>query len=133
MSLAAPSVIAAAFAPSAAARQVLVDALATVPSLVPSTTAPVTPAAYCAWPKWTLSEYTGARLGSPADHEYDVLVLLPNAEASDTTAKADELLGQVVAALWSVAQVTTAQPASVTFDGQQSMPALQIHVIPHVC
>lgn len=133
MSLASPRVL-SELDSATAARDAICDALAMVAGLTVTRSAPVTPAPGCTWPKWALTNYTGGTLLSVASHEFDVLVLLPNSgDPGQLTSDADDLLSRVVAALWPVGVITTAQPASVVFDNNQSMPALQVRVIPHLC
>lgn len=137
MSLAAPSqALAAGYAPSRADRQAICDRLATVvladgTTLHPLMTAPRTPSAYDAWPKYAQSTYVGARLGVVGEHEFDVLVLLPDIDQESLIDAGDEVLAVTVEALWSLGRVTTAQPVQVAFDQRQSSPAIQIRVIPH--
>lgn len=136
MSLASPTVSSSPLAPSSVVRESICDALRTVvledgTTLSVSASAPQTPEAFAAWPKWAVSNYTGARLGIVASHEYDVIVLLPSPDQMTTTELGDQVLALVVGALWSLGVITVAQPAQVLFDTGQSIPALQIRVIPH--
>ncbi len=136
MSLAAPAPAAPMLAPSDTVREAICAALRTV--VLPDGTrldvsrhAPQTPSPFCAWPKWAVSTYVGARLAIVADHEYDVLVLLPSPDQATTTELGDTTLAAVVTALWPLGRITTAQPAQVLFDAGQGIPALQIRLIPH--
>lgn len=112
------------------ARQVVVDALATVPGVVTYLSKPDEPVAGAAWPRWAITEHEGARLCATADHELDVYVLLNQGYQPSTVSDGDELLDAVVTALWPVARVLRSQPTLVIFDQQRSMPALLIRVIP---
>lgn len=119
--------------PAAPARELLVAALNTVPEITAYATAPDNPVAWDAFPRWALSNYSNAgRLGSPAVHEYDVLVILPAGYEPDTVAQGDSLLDQVAEALWPIAEVRTADPVQLTFGTTSAVPALRIRVLPRI-
>lgn len=118
--------------PAPTARQVIVDALSTVEGVTAYPSAPDNPSSWDAFPRWALSTYTAGRLGSPAVHEYDALVILPAGYEPDTVAQGDSLLDQVAAALWSVAEVQTADPVQLTFGTTTAVPALRIRCVPRI-
>jgi hypothetical protein len=118
--------------PAAPARELLVVALNTVPEISAYLTAPDNPSAWDSWPRWARSDYQAGRLGSPATHEYDVLVVLPAGYEPDTVAEGDSLLDKVAEALWPVAEVQTADPIQLTFGTTSAVPALRIRVVPRI-
>lgn len=120
------------FTPAPDARARLVAALAVVEGVTAHASAPDNPAAFDAFPRWALSDFHRGRLGFVAEHNYDVLVILPAGYEPDTVNEGDSLLGRIVAALWDVADVGNADPIQLTFGNQLPMPALRIRVIPRV-
>jgi hypothetical protein len=114
------------------ARTAIVAALSEISGLNAYETAPDNPVAFDAFPRWALTTFTGGRLGSLPDHEYDVLVVLPAGYEPDTVLWGDSLLVQVASALQSVGVVRTADPIQLTFSTGTSMPALRVRVVPHL-
>jgi hypothetical protein len=119
-------------APAPTSRAVLVAALAAVDGITAHPSAPDNPAAFDAFPRWALSDYSRGRLGLPGTHQYDVLVILPAGYEPDTVAEGDSLLDRIAAALWPVALIQNADPIQLTFGNQMPMPALRIRVTPRV-
>jgi hypothetical protein len=132
MKLGNPTLTRDAFAPPAHVRDAIVAALATVPDLTAHRTAPDQPQPFDAWPRWSTSAYTGGRLDYLAVHEYDAVICLPAAYEPDTVEAGDSLLSLVVAALWPVGKVETAEPVRLTFENGSATPALRVHLIPHL-
>ncbi len=118
--------------PAKSTRDLLVAALATVEGINALQTAPDNPQPFDAFPRWALSDFTRGRLGTPAVHEYDVLVVLPAGYEPDTVAQGDSLLDLVALALWPVAEVQTADPIQLTFGTTTAVPALRIRVVPRL-
>lgn len=124
-----------AMGPATDVRDALVAALALVDTpraLNVHRTAPDQPQPWDAWPRWSTSTFTGGRLTYLAVHEYDALVCLPPSYEPDTVDAGDSLLAQVVAAVYTVGRVETAEPIRLTFDNGTSTPALRVHVVPHM-
>jgi len=133
MKLANPALAGAAvFGPPPAVRDAITAALATVDGLTAHRTTPDQPQAFDAWPRWSTSAYTGGRLNYLAVHEYDAVICLPATYEHDTVDAGDSLLSLVVAALWGLGKVETAEPIRLTFDNGTSTPALRVHLIPHL-
>jgi hypothetical protein len=109
-----------------------VAALARVDGINAHATAPDNPVAFDAFPRWALSDFHRGRLGLVAQHEYDVLVILPAGYEPDTVTQGDSLLDTVARALWDVADIQNADPIQLTFGNQSPMPALRIRVVPRV-
>jgi hypothetical protein len=121
--------------PPQAARDAIVAALGLVPGLNPRPTIPEAPGAFDAFPRWALTNYVGGRLGEglQAQHEYDVLVILPAGYEPDTVAQGDALLDQVATALATVALVRQADPIQLAApNGATGLPALRVRVVPHL-
>lgn len=110
------------------ARARIVAALGAVPGLVPAPNVPDVPTHGAAWPAWVQTTFTGV-LAVPGVPAYDVYVLLPAGYRQDTVEQGEQLLAQVVAALWSVGQVQLGEPVSVRFDNSQTMPGLRIRLV----
>lgn len=118
--------------PATTARQAIVDALSTVDGLHVYPSVPDQPQPFDAFPRWSITNYTGGRLTYLAVHEYDALVVLPAGYEPDTVAQGDSLLDLVVMALQPVGRVETAEPIRLTFDTGTAAPALRVHVVPHL-
>src|SRR5262245_56614296 len=103
------------------ARDAIVAALATVPSLTPTSTTPVAPVPGSAWPRWVITNYQGGKLCALAVHDYDVWVALPNDVPEETVEAADGLLPIVVAALAKVGTVVSAQPVAIQNEDTSTM------------
>ena len=132
MSLAAPLAATDPIGPAATARAAIVAALQTVEGLNVHHTAPDTPHAWDAFPRWALTNYTGGRIRSLAVHEYDALVVLPGGYEPDTVTEGDALLDRVASALRAVGVVQLADPIQLTFNQGTAMPALRVRVVPHL-
>ena len=126
MSLAAP------IGPAVLARTAIVDALRTVAGLNVYATAPDSPVAFDAFPRWAVTNYVGGRLSSLAVHEYDAIVVLPAGYEPDTVAQGDSLLDLVASALLDVGEVQAADPISLTFQAGSAVPALRVRIVPHL-
>lgn len=109
-------------------RDLIVAALATVPSLSATPQLPDVPTEGAAWPVWVQSTFDGV-LALPGRATYDVYALLPAAYAATTVETADGLLGQICRALWQVTVVQLAEPVQVRFDNQTTMPGLRLRVM----
>lgn len=132
MSLAAPLVTTDPIGPAADARAAIVAALSTVAGLTVHPTAPDSPVAFDAFPRWSQSTYQGGRLQALGVHSYDAIVILPAGYEPDTVAEGDSLLDRTVSALLSVGVVQQADPILLTFNAGTAMPALRIRVVPHL-
>lgn len=108
-------------------RTALVTALATVPSLSVTPQVPDVPTEGAAWPVWMQTTWAGL-LASPGRATYDVYVLLPAAAAATTVETADGLLAQVAQAIWQLCVIELAEPVSVRFDNQTTMPGMRLRV-----
>lgn len=113
---------------TATARQLVLNALATVPGLVPCPTMPDTPMPGAAWPVWTECRYGEGKLTRPLTHTYEVRVLLPAGWLPETVDTADGLVEQLAAALSTVGLFETANPVQVQFDNATSMPGVNARV-----
>lgn len=131
MSLAAPNVAAAPIGPATTARQMIVDALQEIPTLQVYSSSPDNPTAWDAFPRWTVTNYTGGRLGTIAVHEYDVLVILPAGYEADTVEQGDTILDAVAEVLIGIGRIDVAEPVRLTFDTGSTTPALRVHVVPN--
>lgn len=109
-------------------RATVVAALSNVASLVPSSNVPDVPTEGAAWPVWIQTTFDGV-LALPGRPVYDVYCLLPAGYPTDTVEKGDGLLGQVCEALWPVAVVQLAEPVSVRFENQTTMPGLRLRIL----
>lgn len=116
---------AAAVSPS---RQAILDALATVPGLIPTATMPDSPMAGAAWPVWVESRYRDGKLTRPLTHTYEVRVILPAGWLPETVDVADGLLDNLCAALAGVGNLDAVQPVQITFDNSAAMPGLNARV-----
>ena len=108
-------------------RTLLVQALATVPSLTASPNVPDVPTEGAAWPVWMQTTFDHS-LGQPGIGTYDVYALLPAGYITTTVEAAEGLLGLICAALWQVSIVQLAEPVQVRFDNQTTMPGLRLRV-----
>ena len=106
----------------------VVAALATVPGLSAGPTVPDVPVEGSAWPTWVQTTFNGS-LGAPGRPTYDVYALLPAGYPPETVERGDGLLGAVCAALWPIAVVQLAEPVSVRFDNQTTMPGLRLRAV----
>jgi hypothetical protein len=77
---------------------------------------------------WVQTTFNGTLL-LPGRATFDVYALLPAGYVVTTVETADGLLGQVAAALWSVCVVQLAEPVSVRFENQTTMPGIRLRVI----
>ncbi len=128
MSLAVPVEIGSA----SETRTAICDALSALDEITVHRTAPDTPVAWDAFPRWALTNYTGGRIAWLARHEYDALVILPAGYEPDTVEQGDSLLDRVAFALSAVGVVQTAEPIQLTFNAGTAMPALRVRVVPHI-
>ena len=108
-------------------RAQVVAALATVEALSAFPNVPDVPTEGAAWPVWAQTTWDGT-LGFPGRAEYDVYALLPAGYITTTVETADGLLGQVATALWAIATVVLAEPVSVRFENQVTMPGLRLRI-----
>lgn len=108
-------------------RRAIVTALSQVEGLVPGPNVPDVPTDGSAWPVWIQTAFNGS-LSFPGRPTYDVYVLLPAGYTTATVEKADGLLGQVCDALWGLAVIQLAEPVSVRFENQVTMPGLRLRI-----
>lgn len=111
-----------------AARQSVLDALATVPGLVPVVTMPDTPMAGAAWPVWSESRYRDGKLSRPLTHTYEVRVILPAGWLPETVDTADGVVEALAAALSVAGTVDVVSPVQIAFDNGTSMPGINARV-----
>jgi hypothetical protein len=104
-----------------------VAALAGVDGLEAYPTAPAQATAGAAWPKWVQTTYDG-KLDTLGVDTYEILVTLPASYAEQTVDEGDGYRDLVAFALMSVARVTFAEPAQITFNDRQTMPGLRLRV-----
>lgn len=110
-------------------RQAILDALATVPGLIPTPTMPDSPMAGAAWPVWAETRYRDGKLTRPLTHTYEVRVILPAGWLPETVDVSDGLLDNLAAALAEVGILDAVSPVQITFDNSASMPGLNARVI----
>lgn len=110
-------------------RQAILDALATVPGLLPSASMPDTPMAGAAWPVWSETRYREGKLTRPLTHTYEVRVILPAGWLPETVDVADGLLDNLAAALAGVGNLDAVQPVQIAFDNSAAMPGLNARVV----
>lgn len=104
-------------------RAAIVDALKTVSSLAVSPAPPAVIAAGSAWPVWAASEFRNACV---TDETWYAFVALPNGSPQVPTDAADEVVGDVVTALWAVGKVERVEPWAWPVDQTQSaVPVLR--------
>ena len=116
-----------------AARQLVLDALASVPDLTVFSTMPDTPMAGAAWPVWVESRYGAGKLSRPLAHTYEVRVTLPAGWLPNTVDVADGLIETLASALSSVGDFEVANPVQIQFDNATSMPGINARVTIAVC
>jgi hypothetical protein len=110
-------------APPAGPRQVIVDALAKVDGLSPSTATPSPIVAGSAWPVWSFSTWLNACATATT---WYVFVALPNGHQAATVDAADPLVEDVATVLWPVGKVTRVEPWAWPVEpGQQAIPVLR--------
>lgn len=110
-------------------RQAILDALATVPGLVPGPTMPDAPMPGAAWPVWAETRYRDGKLARPLTHTYEVRVILPAGWLPETVDVADGLVDNLAAALSTVGILDAVSPVQITFDNAATMPGLNARVI----
>lgn len=104
-------------------RAAIVDALKTVSELSVSSAVPAVIGARAAWPVWAASEFRNA---CATEETWFVFVALPSGSPAVPTDAADELVGDVVAALWTVGKVERVEPWAWPVDQTQSaVPVLR--------
>jgi hypothetical protein len=113
-------------------RDVIGEALATVPGLIPTDTTPKAPTPGAAWPRWVQTTFAG-KLHRVAVSAYDVLVVLPAGTNEITVESADGLMEDIATALMKIGTVESCQPVALTFDEGTTMPGLQFRCTPVVC
>lgn len=113
---------------TAPARQRVLDALSTVPGLVPVSTMPDTPMAGAAWPVWSESRYRDGKLYRPLAHTYEVRVILPAGWLPETVDAADGAVQLLADALSGVGTVDVLNPVQIAFDNGTSMPGINARV-----
>jgi hypothetical protein len=105
------------------ARTDIVDALKMVPELAPTATMPDTIVAGMAWPAWA---YTEPVTTCGAVTTWYVFVALPAANNLVTVIAGDDLVDQVVTALWPVGKVIRWEPWRIPLEpGQQGIPVVR--------
>ena len=110
------------------ARQAVLDALATVPGLVPVGSLPDTPMPGAAWPVWAESRFRDGKLARPLTHTYEVRVILPAGWTPETVDTADGLVEALCNALSAVGTLDAANPVQIAFDNNTSMPGINARV-----
>jgi hypothetical protein len=108
-------------------RDLVVQALATVPGLSATPHVPDVPTEGAAWPTWVQTTFAGS-LALPGRATYDVYALLPAGYITTTVESGEGLLGQLVTVLWLIAVVELAEPVQVRFDNQTTMPGLRLRI-----
>jgi hypothetical protein len=118
-----------------AARQAIVDALATIPGVSATPAMPDTPVAGAAWPVWSASSFSGGKMSNPITHTYNVVMVLPAGYLPDTVDASDGVVEQVMTALQKVGVVQDVTPGTVTFvdPEQTSMPGINARVTVSTC
>lgn len=114
-------------------RQAVLNALATVPGLVVTTTLPDTPMAGAAWVVWAESRFGIGKLSRPLTHTYEARVVLPAGWLPETVDTADGLLESLCAALSRVGALDSARPVNIQFDNATSMPGISARVTVALC
>jgi len=123
----------AATAPTPAAdRASIVEALAAIPSVVASASAPDVPTEGATWPVWDLTEYAG-KVGAPSQPAYFIYRLLPAGYTPETVDAGDRIVQELEDALWGVGRLEYSEPVRVRFDdgsgGGITMPAVRVRLI----
>lgn len=117
-----------------AARQAILDALATIEGVTPYPSMPDVATAGAAWPSWTETTTTRAKLAHALTRTYEVVVVLPADYLPETVDEAEGFDAELAAVLLTVGPFDRITPAMVTFDDNNAMPAIQISgLIPRVC
>jgi hypothetical protein len=110
------------------ARDAVLQALQTVPGVVPTSTMPDTPMAGAAWVVWAESRFGTGKLSRPLTHTYEARVVLPAGWLPETIDTADGLLDALCAALARVGDLDSARPVLIQFDNGTSMPGISARV-----
>lgn len=108
----------------------ILAALASIPGLTPSESAPDVPTEGAAWPRWTETRYLGGKLAARPVSTFEVVVILPAGYAPTTTAAAHEIRDSIAAALGSAGVVENVEPVLVAFGDGNDMPALRYRMTP---
>lgn len=108
-------------------RAAIVAALAEVPGLNATSSAPDVATAGAAWPRWVQTTYAG-HLCALAEDQYDVLVTLPADYAATTVDEGDGFRDTVGLALVRLGRVAYAEPVSIAFQDRQVMPGLRFRL-----
>jgi hypothetical protein len=113
-----------------AARQLVMDALATIPGLTVYATMPDVPMAGAAWPVWAECAYGLGKMTRPLTHAYEVRVILPQGWTPETVDVADGLVEQLATALSRLGPLEWVRPVQITFSNNASnaMPGLNARV-----
>lgn len=127
MSLANPRPLEDADARPRVARLKIISALESVPDLTAYPVAPDQATAGAAWPKWVQTTYDG-RLCDLGHDTYEVLVTLPAGYLATTVDNGDAYRDVVALSLNRVARIEYAEPVSIQFQDNQSMPGLRLRV-----
>jgi hypothetical protein len=105
------------------ARTQIVEALAKVDGLNPTSSTPGTVMAGSAWTVWSFSTWINACVSADT---YFVFVALPNGATAATIDAGDELMEDVSTVLWAVGKIARVEPwAWPAEPGQQSIPVLR--------
>lgn len=117
-----------------AARQAILDALATVPGLSPTPAMPDVATAGAAWPVWQETSVTRGKLAHVYTRTYNVVAVLPADYLPETIDEAEGLDEALATAMARVGKFDRVVPVLVTFDDNNSMPGVQVSgLIPVVC
>lgn len=108
-------------------RAAIVAALGAIAGLVASPNVPDVPTEGATWPVWVQTTPQGS-LAWPMRATYDVYTLLPAGYVTTTVETADGLLGQLLTALWHLCVCELAEPVSVRFENQTTMPGIRLRV-----
>jgi hypothetical protein len=111
----------------ATTRAAIVAALAAIPGLLATSSAPDQATAGAAWPRWIQTTYDGP-LCTLARDQYDVLVTLPGDYAPATVDEGDAFRDTVGLALVRLGRVAYAEPVSIAFADRQTMPGLRFRL-----
>jgi hypothetical protein len=112
------------------ARQLVMDALASVPGLTVTETMPDVPMPGAAWPVWSECVYGLGKMSRPLVHAYEVRVILPQGWTPETVDVADGLVENLAAALSRLGPLEWVRPVQITFSNNASnaMPGLNARV-----
>jgi hypothetical protein len=105
----------------------LVAALNTVPGLAATSEVPDVATPGAAWPRWRQTLWNGP-LCDPAQHAYDVYVVLPAAYLATTVDEGDSFRDLVAPVLRRVGRIDYAEPTALTFNDNQTMPGIRFRV-----